>query len=117
GAAKGWTCAGRHAFDFNRRLGSVLASGPEGQVLIVKGSPDAVLALCTSRRGGVPSPMMGPAERTQAMGQVQSFAEQGLRTVAVASRPWVGATHDIAVPDEADLVFEGFCAFADPPKA
>ena len=26
GAAQGWTLIGRHAFDFNRRLGSVLAS-------------------------------------------------------------------------------------------
>jgi len=29
GAAQGWTLVGRHAFDFNRRLGSVLASGPK----------------------------------------------------------------------------------------
>ena len=31
GAADGWTLAGRHAFDFNRRLGSVLADGPEAR--------------------------------------------------------------------------------------
>ena len=37
GAAQGWNLVGRHAFDFNRRLGSVLASGPEGTLLIVKG--------------------------------------------------------------------------------
>ena len=55
GAAQGWTLVGRHAFDFNRRLGSVLASGPEGQLLIVKGAPEAVLALCTSRRDGASS--------------------------------------------------------------
>ena len=48
GAAQGWTCVGRHAFDFNRRLGSVLAAGAEGPLLIVKGAPEAVLALCTS---------------------------------------------------------------------
>ena len=48
-------CAGRHAFDFNRRLGSVLASGPEGPLLIVKGSPEEVLALCASRRDGASS--------------------------------------------------------------
>ena len=47
GAAQGFTCAGRHAFDFNRRLGSVLAAGAEGPLLIVKGSPQEVLALCT----------------------------------------------------------------------
>ena len=117
GAAQGWRCAGRHAFDFNRRLGSVLASGAEGQLLIVKGSPQEVLALCTSRRDGASFPAMGPNERAQAMGRVQALAEQGLRTVAVASRPWTGATHEVEVADESDLVFEGLCAFADPPKA
>ena len=44
GAARGWTLLARHAFDFNRRLGSVLADGPEGQLLIAKGAPEAVLA-------------------------------------------------------------------------
>lgn len=29
GASAGWTLVGRHAFDFSRRLGSVLAKGPE----------------------------------------------------------------------------------------
>ena len=60
---------------------------------------------------------MGPDERAQAIGRVHALAEQGLRTVAVASRPWPGATHEVEVADEADLVFEGLCAFADPPKA
>jgi Mg2+-importing ATPase len=117
GAAQGWRCVGRHAFDFNRRLGSMLASGPEGQLLIVKGSPQEVLALCTSLRSGPSFPAMGPNERTQAMGRVQALAEQGLRAVAVASRPWTGATHEVEIVDESDLVFEGLCAFADPPKA
>jgi Mg2+-importing ATPase len=116
GATQGWTLVGRHAFDFNRRLGSVLASGPEGLLLIVKGAPEAVLALCTLR-SGASSPVMGPDERAQAMGRVHALAEQGLRTVAVASRPWHGAMRDVEVADEVDLVFDGLCAFADPPKA
>ena len=117
GAAQGFTCAGRHAFDFNRRLGSVLAAGAEGPLLIVKGSPQEVLALCTFRRDGASSAAMGPDERTQAMERVRALAEQGLRTVAVASRPWTGATHEVEAADEANLIFEGLCAFADPPKA
>src|SRR6202521_5558795 len=115
GAAQGWRLVGRHPFDFNRRLGSVLASGPEGLLLIVKGAPEAILALCTLR-SDASSRAMGPDERTQAMGRVHALAEQGLRTVAVASRPWHDATHDVEVADETDLVFEGLCAFADPPK-
>ena len=117
GAAAGFTCAGRHAFDFNRRLGSVLATGAEGPLLIVKGSPQEVLALCTFRRDGASSAAMGAEERAQAMERVRALAEQGLRTVAIASRPWTGATHEVEATDEADLIFEGLCAFADPPKA
>ena len=116
GATQGWALVSRHAFDFNRRLGSVMASGPEGPLLIVKGAPDAVLALCTSRRDGGSSSVMGPDERAQAIGRVRALAEQGLRTVAVASKAWPGATHDIELADEVELVFEGLCAFADPPK-
>jgi Mg2+-importing ATPase len=116
GAVQGWTLVSRHAFDFNRRLGSVVASGPEGSLLIVKGAPDAILALCTSQRDGASPRVMGSDERAQAMERVRTLAEQGLRTVAVASKPWLGATHDVAVADEVDLVFEGLCAFEDPPK-
>ena len=117
GASEGWTLAGRRAFDFNRRRGSVLAEGPEGRLLIVKGAPEAVLALCTARRTGGIAAAMGAGERTRAIDLVHALAADGLRAIAVASRPWPGATHEVEAADEADLVFEGFCAFADPPKA
>ncbi|WP_375312745.1 magnesium-translocating P-type ATPase [Bradyrhizobium sp. A5] len=105
-AAQGWTLAGRQAFDFSRRLGSVLATGPEGALLIVKGAPEAVLALCT----------MDESARAAAMTRVHQLAAEGLRCVAVASRLWTGATREVETEDETDLVFEGLCAFADPPK-
>ncbi|EJN11502.1 magnesium-translocating P-type ATPase [Bradyrhizobium sp. YR681] len=105
-AAQGWTLAGRQAFDFSRRLGSVLATGPEGALLIVKGAPEAVLELC----------VMDDGARTRAIARVHELATEGLRSVAVASRPWTGATREVETADETGLVFEGFCAFADPPK-
>ncbi|MDN5000013.1 magnesium-translocating P-type ATPase [Bradyrhizobium sp. GCM10027634] len=105
-AAQGWTLAGRQAFDFSRRLGSVLATGPEGPLLIVKGAPEAVLALCA----------MDEAAREAAMARVHELATGGLRTVAIASRAWSGELRDVETDDETGLVFAGFCAFADPPK-
>ncbi|WP_027553297.1 magnesium-translocating P-type ATPase [Bradyrhizobium sp. Cp5.3] len=105
-AAQGWTLAGRQAFDFSRRLGSVLANGPEGTLLIVKGAPEAVLELCT----------MDDGTRSAAMARVRQLATEGLRTVAIASRAWRGATREVETEDETDLTFEGYCAFADPPK-
>ncbi|OAF06632.1 magnesium-translocating P-type ATPase [Bradyrhizobium centrolobii] len=106
-AAQGWTLAGRQAFDFSRRLGSVLTSGPEGMLLIVKGAPEAVLDLCT----------MDDGARAAAMARVRQLATEGLRSVAIASRRWMGATREVETEDETDLTFEGYCAFADPPKS
>ncbi|HEY0329056.1 MAG TPA: magnesium-translocating P-type ATPase [Rhodopseudomonas sp.] len=115
-AARGWTLAGRHAFDFTRRLGSVLAKHEDGAQLIVKGAPEAVVALCTRRRAGADSATLDDAQRAAAMAKVHSLAEQGLRTVAVASRPSTAATATVEAADETELIFQGLCVFADPPK-
>ncbi|RBP18337.1 Mg2+-importing ATPase [Roseiarcus fermentans] len=109
----GWTRRGLFPFDYQRRMGAVLADGPEGLTLIVKGAPEAVMAACASA-GGAP---FDAAARKAAAARVQDLAASGLRAVAVASRPWVGAAHDPTSDDEANLTFEGLCTFADPPKA
>jgi Mg2+-importing ATPase len=116
GAGKGWTLAGRHAFDFTRRLGSVLAVCSDGPLLIVKGAPEAVLALCKAQRIGETIAAMGESERIQAIDHVHGLAGDGMRAIAVASRPWSETTRELAATDETDLIFEGLCAFADPPK-
>ena len=86
-AAKGWTRRGLLPFDYQRRMGAVLAEGPEGLVLIVKGAPEAVLAACRV-------PAARPFTLTRAAGRrwtgFRRLAAQGLRAVAVASRPWSG---------------------------
>ena len=115
-AADAWTLAGRRAFDFNRRLGSIIAIGPQAPLLIVKGAPEAVLALCTRQRKAADLVTMDDAGRNAAAAHVHALAGDGLRTVAIASRQWTGPTREVETPDETDLVFEGLCAFADPPK-
>src|SRR3984893_7650819 len=115
-AAEGWSLAGRRAFDFSRRLGSVLAIGPQGPLLIVKGAPEAVLALCTQQRKAADVLALDAGARTAAAQHVHALAQDGLRTVAIASRPWPKPTREVEAADEADLVFEGLCAFADPPQ-
>lgn len=116
-AAAGWSLLGRHPFDFNRRLGSVLTKGPDGDALIAKGAPEAVVALCTSYHSSGAIVAMGDAERVVALAHVKTLAESdGLRAVAVATRVWAQAARNPDTADEAELVFEGLCAFADPPK-
>ena len=115
-AGQGWVLGAQRAFDYGRRTGAVLARGSEGALLILKGAPETVLALCTARRVGERMEVMGPEARDEALGQVRTLAEEGLRAIAVASRAWSGSVRPPGATDEVDLVFEGFCAFADPPK-
>jgi Mg2+-importing ATPase len=116
-AAHGWAMLARHAFDFTRQLGSVLVDGPEGRMLIAKGAPEAIIPLCTAMRTAVGVSPMNTGERTAAQAQVRALAEQGLRAVAIAARPWAGSSRELEASDEAALTFEGIAAFADPPKA
>ena len=115
-ASANWTMKAHRVFDFNRRLGSVLATGPDGPVLIAKGAPETVLALCTKRNLNGKAVTFGKVARAKASETVKALAAQGLRCVAVASRPWARPDHDLAAADESDFVYEGLCVFADPPK-
>ena len=116
-ADTGWTLRGRHPFDFSRRLGSVLTDGPDGAILIAKGAPEAIVALCAAYRCGTVTSAMTDAARTAAVARVRTLAEQdGMRAIAVASLAWAGPSRDPVTADESGMVFEGLCAFADPPK-
>ena len=94
-------------------MGAVLAEGPNGLVLIVKGAPEAVLSACRTSLGSD----FDEAARTKALESMRALASQGLRAIAIASKPWSEAPRDPSPEDEAGLVFEGLCTFADPPKA
>ena len=112
-AHNGWTRRGLSPFDYQRRLGAVLADGPEGLTLIVKGAPEAVMEACASAGGA----SFDATARKAALARVHDLASNGLRAVAVASRQWTCPPCDPTANDETNLVFEGLCTFADPPKA
>ena len=112
-AAYGWFERSRYPFDYQRRFGAVLAGGPKGQLLIVKGAPEAVINVCTSYDGRT----LDDAKRKEILNRVHTLASEGYRAIAVATRPWTVAIRDPTAEDERDLVFEGLCTFADPPKA
>ena len=116
-AASGWTMQSQRVFDFGRRTGSVLAAGPDGVVLIAKGAPEAILAACATIRAGPSGAPLDEARRTGIQTEIRTLAEQGLRAIAIATREMTGVQRALVADDEADLVFEGLCAFADPPKA
>ena len=101
--ADGWRRVARAPFDHERQLGSVLAEGPDGRLLVAKGAPEMILARCAR----IPDGAEAALERLFATGS---------RVVAVATRP-AGDLLDLTPADERDLELRGYLCFADPPKA
>lgn len=88
---------GEVPFDFERRRVSVVARVDGKRLLITKGAPESVLAVCE-----------------EAGTSVEDLGREGLRVLAVASKE-VEAKEDYSAADEAGMKFEGLLAFMDPP--
>ncbi|HET9722782.1 MAG TPA: magnesium-translocating P-type ATPase [Actinomycetota bacterium] len=98
-----WTRIDEAAFDYDRRMMSVLVEGPEGRLIVTKGAPENVLAACSN----VPDEGRATVDRGFAAGR---------RIVAVATAD--GTDLSAVEPEhERDLTLAGFLAFDDPPKA
>ena len=115
----GWQKIDEVPFDFERRRVSVLVERGDARWLVVKGAPDDVLGLCClheQEAGGGQVPL-DAAALLGLKKRCSDLEREGLRVLAIAWRP-VPADHVHAhVSDECTLVFAGFAAFIDPPKA
>ncbi|MET3494465.1 magnesium-translocating P-type ATPase [Variovorax boronicumulans] len=114
-----WTKIDEVPFDFERRRVSVLLDRGDARWLVVKGAPDDVLALCSrfERDEGHTVAPLDAAALVRLRDRCHALERQGLRVLGVAWRH-VPADHPHAdVRDESALVFAGFAAFIDPPKA
>ena len=106
-------------FDFERRRVSVLLDNGKTRLLAVKGAPDDILGLCTSceERGPDQQCAMDEATLARLRAQHHALESEGFRVLGIAWRH-VPLDHPHAViSDETELVFAGFAAFLDPPKA
>jgi Mg2+-importing ATPase len=103
-------------YDFSRKRLSVLFDEDGASRIVTKGALDNVLAVCTQVE--LPTTKVA-ALATMAPGirsRYESLSSQGYRVLGVATRAAGSATR-LAPSDESDLVFCGFLAFLDPPKA
>jgi Mg2+-importing ATPase len=91
-------------FDHDRAMNSVLVRGrkTDGRTLVVKGSPEAILARCRT----VPATVRDTLEAEFSAGH---------RVIAVATRDGAGMQH-VTADDERDLDLIGLLVFLDPPK-
>lgn len=104
-------------FDFERRRVSVLADDGAQRLLTVKGAPEDILRFCTRYVDGAAYLPLDTATRKTILMLHDQLAEQGFRVLGIAWRT-VHAEHlHAVVDDESELIFAGFAAFLDPPKA
>jgi Mg2+-importing ATPase len=105
-------------FDFERRRVSVLVERADARRLVVKGAPEDILRLCTHyQKPAGDTALLDEATRTHINTLFDELGEEGFRVLGIAWRD-VALDHPHAVvSDESELVFAGFAAFLDPPKA
>jgi Mg2+-importing ATPase len=101
-------------FDFERRRLSVVVEKAGERLLITKGAPEGVLAVCSAYEvDGQRRPLDGEARR-QCEATYHGLGAQGHRVLAVAYRQ-VPQLEAYRAADESDMVLAGFLAFFDPP--
>ena len=117
--ASSWRKIDEVPFDFERRRVSVLVDQGEKRLLVVKGSPEDILKLSTQHAVGEAQGAQPLDEKALASIQAlhDSLEREGFKVLGIAWRP-VALDHPHAVVnDETELIFAGFAAFLDPPKA
>ena len=113
-----WTKIDEVPFDFERRRVSVLVDDGTARLLIVKGAPEDILRLSTHCETGDGDPRAwDAATRAEGERRLEALGAEGLRVLGIAFRRVGRERGHAAVSDERELVFAGFAAFLDPPKA
>ncbi len=103
-------------FDFDRRRSSVVVSDGQALTLVARGAPEDIFAAVGFIRAEGKTRPFSNADQKSATAEFVALSEDGYRVLAIASKKVAKKAH-YEKADEKDLVFEGFVAFLDPPKA
>lgn len=101
-------------YDFLRRRLSVLVRTADRRLLIVKGAPDRILAVCTRAETADGREVSMQEARRYIDQRIEEPARQGYRVIAVAYRE-LDRDH-VSRDDEAELIFAGVLVLYDPPR-
>src|SRR5512133_1367231 len=105
-------------FDFERRRVSVLVERAGARRLVVKGAPEDMVRLCTHYQDSADATvLLDEAARARINALFDSLGEDGFRALGIAWREVPSDHPHAVVSDESELIFAGFAAFLDPPKA
>ena len=115
----GWEKLDEVPFDFERRRVSVLVEKAGQRLLVVKGAPEDILKLCSHYEpaGTEPPRVFDTQARGKARELFDALGTEGFRVLGIAWRATAADHAHARVEDETELVFSGFAAFLDPPKA
>jgi P-type Ca2+ transporter type 2C len=106
-------------FDAATKLMATVHDGSDGGTdVYVKGAPDVVLRHCTSVIGPDGLVPLDDAWRERIDAAIHDLAEDGLRTLAVATRHLDAAPGEVGPADELveELTFEAIAGIVDPPR-
>jgi P-type Mg2+ transporter len=115
----GWRKIDEVQFDFERRRVSVLADDGRQRLLVLKGAFEEVLTHCTRYEADGRASLLplDDAARSGAVQYFESLSREGFRVLGIAWKETARSQVHAVVDDETELVFAGFAAFEDPPKA
>jgi P-type Mg2+ transporter len=100
-------------FDFERRRQSVVLETGGERLMITKGAPESVTAICSSyERNGQTYPLTAEA-RTCCEATFERLSREGFRMLAVAYRRVPPAAYHLS--DEREMTLAGYVTFSDPP--
>ncbi|WP_239679567.1 cation-translocating P-type ATPase [Natronosporangium hydrolyticum] len=108
-----WTRVDELPFEPARGFHAVLGSVGDEHLLSVKGAPEVVLEMCTTRRTGGELRTMRAADRRRLTEAATDLARRGHRVLAVAEGDTPAHTPMEADTDLGELAFVGFVALAD----
>lgn len=103
-------------FDFMRRRVSVVMDYEDQGLLITKGAPEAVLAICSYCEYEDRTIDLTPELAAMVETQYRRLSAEGFRVLAVAYRKLKERKPSYSISDEVGMVFLGLVAFLDPPK-
>lgn len=115
----GWRKIDEVPFDFERRRVSILAEHGGRRFLVVKGAPEDVLGHSSTYllSGQKDAQLLDESARTTALATLDRLGGEGFRVLGIALREVEPERDHAGIADENDLIFVGYAAFLDPPKA
>ncbi len=112
---------GEIPFTSDRKMMSTIESDRDhggAPVVITKGAPGVLLALCTQVRVGMATVPLDSAMRQRILADVGTLADSALRTLSVAYRPLdAGESPSDRAGLERRLIYVGTVGIIDPPRA